>query len=844
MLRATLRSLLARKLRLALSGLAIVLSVSFISGTYVLTDTMGRVFDDLFASVGTNTSVTVRAVSSLTADGDPSSFVDREPLPSSLLAKLSKVDGVKEALGHASGYAQVVDKKGKAVKTGGAPSFGVDIHPGSIQEALKVKRGRPPVGPAQAAIDVATARKAGLVVGDKITILLKGPAAKVTITGLVGLGDADNFAGASLVAFDPPTAQKYVGIPGTYTDITLAAEPGISDKELADRVNEVLPEKTEAITSKAATDEASAEIKDGLGFFNTALLVFGFISLFVGGFLIFNTFSMLVAQRTRELALLRALGASRKQVTRSVLFESLAVGLLSSVVGFALGILVAKGLQGLLDAVGLALPRGTTVIALRTFVISVVVGTGMTVLAAMIPARRAARVAPVQAMRESGPAEERSLRRRTTIGAVVVGLGIAALAGGLVQEQLGLVGLGAALTFLGVSLLSPLFARPAVAFLAVPFNRSVAGRIGRGNAMRSPRRTSATAAALMIGLALVAAVSTIGTSVKASLTKIVDTSLGADYVLHADQFMPFSPEVAKALEGKPELGAVAAFRFGQAKIADEKDPAYVQGVNPSALEAVLKLTTVKGTLDTIGQGELVISESEAKKLDKTAGDQVDVTWSRTGLRPMRIGAVYEDNQFAGGYLLSDKVFDENVTEKLLGVIAVKRASDSTPAKSREAIDAAVEPFPNVEVEDRAEFVQSQSDQIDLVLNLITALLVLSVVIALIGVVNTIALSVVERTRELGLLRAVGMQRRQLRRMIRVESVVISVYGALLGLVVGLGFGWAIVQALSSQGITEFRVPFLRVFLVVVVAAVGGVLAAAIPARRAAKMDVLKAIATA
>ena len=844
MLRATLRSLLARKLRLALSGLAIVLSVSFISGTYVLTDTMGKVFDDLFAGVNANTAVTVRGTSAITEDDDPTTFVDREPVPQAVLEKVRKVDGVREALGHSVGYAQVVDKKGDAVKTGGAPSFGVDINPGSIQESLKIKRGRAPVGPREAVIDVATARKAGLVVGDRISILLKGPAAKVTITGLVGLGDADNFAGASLVAFDNSTAQRYVGIPGTWTELSLAADPGVSQEELVERVSKVLPVRTEAISGRKATDEASKEIKDGLGFFNTALLVFGFISLFVGGFLIFNTFTMLVAQRTRELALLRALGASRRQVTRSVLLESVVVGLLSSVAGFGLGILVAKGLQGLLDAVGISLPRGATVVAPRTFIVSVLVGTGMTALAALIPARRAARVAPVQAMRESGPAEDRSLRRRTIAGAVVLGLGVLGLTVGLAEGELGLVGIGAVLTFLGVALLSPLFARPAVGFLGSPFSRSAAGRIGRGNAMRSPRRTSATAAALMIGLALVAAVSTIGASAKKSVVKIVDTSLGADYVLHADQFMPFSPEVTKALEGKPELGAVAAFRFGQARIADEKDPAYVQGVNPPALEAVLKLTTVKGSLDTLGEGQLAISETEAKKLKVSTGEQVDVTWSRTGLRPMTIGAIYEDNQFAGGYLLSDKVFDANVTEQLLGVIAIKRAESADPAASRAVIDKAVDPFPNVEVEDRAEFVKAQGEQIDLVLNLITVLLVLSVIIALLGVVNTIALSVVERTRELGLLRAVGMQRRQLRGMIRVESVIISVYGALLGLVVGLGFGWAIVRALADDGITEFSVPLLRVLLVLLVAAVGGVLAAAIPARRAAKMDVLQAIATA
>ena len=841
MLRATLRSLLARKLRLALSGLAIVLAVSFISGTYVLTDSMTRVFDDLFANVTAHTDVTVRSVAALQGNSDGGSD-DREPVPDTVLQKVAKVDGVHEVIGHVSGYAQVVDKKGKAVKTGGAPSLGVDIHPGAVQESLIVKRGRPPVGSGEAAIDVATARKAGLVVGDRITVLLKGPAAKVTISGLVGLAGADNLAGASLVAFDPTSAQKYVGIPGSWNELAIAADPGVSQQELTRRVTGVLPQGIEAVSVKQSTDEASKSIKQGLGFFNTALLVFGFISLFVGAFLIFNTFTMLVAQRTRELALLRALGASRRQVTTSVLTESFIVGLLSSLAGFGLGILVAKGLLALLDAIGLVLPHGGTVVALRTLIVSVLVGTLITTVAALIPAVRAARVAPVQAMRESGPAEERSLRRRSIVGAVVTLLGGLALAGGLSEGALLLVGLGALMTFVGVAVLSPLFARPVVGVLATPFTRTVSGRIGRGNAMRSPRRTSSTAAALMIGLALVACVGTIGASAKKSVVKIVATSLGADYVLHADQFMPFSPEVAKALEGKPELGAVAAFRFGDVRIG-RAGRVGVQGVNPAALEAVLKLTTVKGSLSSLDQGQLAVSEKEAKNLGKTAGDSVTVTWARTGDQQMRIGAVYKNNQFADGYLLSDKVFDANVTEKLLGVIAVRRAPSATPTQSRAAIEKAIEPFPNVQVEDQAQFVKAQGDQIDTILNLITALLVLSVIIALLGVVNTIALSVVERTRELGLLRAVGMQRRQLRAMIRVESVVIAVYGALLGLVVGLGFGWAIVNALSSQGISEFAVPFARVFEVLGVAAVGGVIAASIPARRAARMDVLEAIST-
>jgi putative ABC transport system permease protein len=837
MLRATMRSLLARKLRLLLSGLAIVLGVAFVSGTYVLTDTMGKVFDDLFADVNKGTAVVVEGTSAL-GGGDK----DREPVPQSVLDAVRKVPGVAEAQGEVNGKAQVIEKNGKVYKTHGAPSFGVSMNPDSSQEPLRVRRGRAPHGLHEIAVDATTASKAHLQVGDRIKVLLKGPAQEVTVVGVIGLDKAPSFAGASLIAFDPASAQQLVGTPGHWSLVGIAAEPGVSNTELQRRVETVLPKGFEALTQKQHVDDQSKDIKDGLQVFNIILLIFGFVALFVGIFLIFNTFSMLIAQRTRELALMRALGASRGQVTVSVLIEAVVIGLFSSLIGFVLGIGVAISLRKGLNAIGIALPGGATVIALRTFIVSLLVGVLATVVAALVPARRAARVAPVQAMRESGPAEDRSLRLRTILGAVLLGLGILALVSGLSGDgTIQLVGLGAVLSFLGVATLSPLVARPVVGVVGLALVRlGTPSRLGRGNAMRSPRRTAATASALMIGLALVAMVSTFGASAKTSLAGYVNRSLGADFVLHTDQFDTFSPVVAARLRERPEIDLVAAYRFSKAKVDGKLID--IQGVEAGPLVATLSVKTMTGDITSIDHGQLAISENVAKSRGLKVGQQVDVVWSRTGNKPMTIGAVYATNLFAGDYLVGGSLLDSNVTERLLGVVAVTLKKGVTPSEGRKAVDAVADKFPNLEVQDQAQLVQAQRKQIDGLLNVITALLSLSVLIALLGVLNTLALSVVERTRELGLLRAVGLARRQLRRMIRVESVLIAVYGAILGIVIGECFGWALVHALKDQGIDTFAVPFVRLLYVLVGAAVGGVLAAALPARRAARLNVLAAIA--
>jgi putative ABC transport system permease protein len=839
MLNATIKSLLARKLRLLLASFSVLLGITFVSGAFVLTDSLGKVFDNVFATASAGNSVTVQGVNALGGG----STDEREPVPQSVLDTASKVAGVQLAVGDVQQEVTLTLPSGKAFTSSGPPIFGTSYNAGAPQEALKLVAGKAPVGHDQVMIDAHTVAKAHLKLGDEVGVTGSGEKQTATVVGVSRFGSTDSLAGATFVSFDAASALAVIGSTG-WDELSLAAEPGVSNEQLQKRVAAVLPKGYEALTAQQAADQKADSIKQGLKFFNIFLQVFAGIALFVGMFLIFNTFSMLVAQRARELALMRALGASRAQVLRSVLMESLVVGLISSLGGFGAGVLLAKGFRSLMNALGLEIPNGATVVELRTFIVCLVVGVSVTVIAAMVPARRASRVAPVQAMRESGPAEERSLVRRTTGGAVVVVLGALALVAGLSQGTLPLLGLGAVLSFIGVTIVSPVFARPVVGVLALPFTRfGVAGVLGRGNAMRSPRRTATTAAALMIGLALVAAISTLGASAKKSVVATVEQSLGADYVLHTDQYSDFSGATVTALKSKSELAEVAAFRVDQANVAD-KERQDVQSVDAKALQAVLKLEVLKGDLDHLSTGQLALSRTTAKGLKATVGSTLDVTWSKTGKHPYTVAAIYANNQFAGSYLVSEKDFSDNVTKTKVVVIAVKASSDVTPAQSRAAITSALADYPNVKVEDQAEFVRAQGNQIDSFLNVLTGLLVLSVLIAMLGIINTLALSVVERTRELGLLRAVGVQRKQLKRMIRVESVVIAVFGALLGVAVGLAFGYAFVSALHDEGITDFAIPWARILIVLVVAGLGGVLAAAFPARRAAKLKVLDAIATA
>jgi putative ABC transport system permease protein len=843
MLRATWRGLLARKLRLLLASLSVLLGISFASGAYVLTDSIGKVFDHLFASINQGTAVTVEGVSAFGGHSDEGD--DREPVSQAVLDQISKIPGVSNAIGDVGQQTTLVLPNGKTYKSAGPPVLGVSFHQGSAQETLTIVRGTAPVGPAQVLVDAHTIDKEHLAIGDVIGVTGNTKLQRAKIVGIARFGTTNSLAGATLLAFDPPSAQRLFGTPGAWNQISVAADPGVTDKTLRDRIAAALPaSKYEVLTSAQSAAQQSDDIKQGLKFFNTFLQYFARIALFVGGFLIFNTFSMLVAQRTRELALMRALGASRGQVLRSVLTEAIAVGLAGGLGGLGLGILLAKGFRALLKGFGIEIPKGPTVVETRTVVYCLVAGLLVTVVAALIPARRAGRMAPVQALRESGPAESPSLKRRTIVGAVILLLGVLSLVSGLTGGGIALVGLGALLSFVGVTVVSPIFARPIVGALAAPFAAlSLTGKLGRGNAMRNPRRTSTTAAALMIGLALVAAISTLGSSAKKSVTNAVATSVGADYILHTNDFNPFSPQAAAELRGRPEFSDVAAFTQGRATFGKAGTNS-VQGVDPHALQAVLKLKVLSGNLQDLRDDQIAVDKNEAKNLGASVGDPVQVTWSKTGKQDMTLGAIYDLNQFAGGYLVTAKEFSAHVTDNKLVVIAVKAAASASPKQSRAVIEKALAAYPNVLIEDQAEFVKQQGDQINGILNFITGLLLLSVLIAVLGIINTLALSVIERTRELGLLRAVGLRRMQLGQMILTESFVIALFGAILGLAVGIAFGAALVSSLHDQGITDFAIPWARIILVLLIAAFGGILAAVLPAIRAARLKVLDAIASA
>jgi putative ABC transport system permease protein len=840
MIRATFRSLTARKLRLVLSSLSIVLGVSFVSGAFVLTDSLGKVFDDLFTTISKNVAVDIRGDKVTSGNqGDV-----RALLPQDLLPQVEQVDGVKEAQGQVQGSAQLVDTKGKAVGTGGAPTFGFNWYDSKLLQAGTMVEGHAPHGPDEIAINRGLLNRTDYKLGDTAPVLTDQPLKSYKIVGIVEFDGKPSFAGETDVFFETPVAQQVLNVTGKFNEITVAADSGVGEVELRDRIRPLLPADAQAITGTRSAAEQASDVKKGLGFFNTFLLTFALIALFVGAFIIFNTFSMLVAQRTRELALMRMLGASRGQVRRAVLLEAVVVGLLSSFIGLICGIGVALGLKALFGVFGAQLPDAPTIVATRTVILSFAVGTLVTAAAAFMPARRASRVAPLAALRDAAT-PDRSLKRQTIIGTIVLIVGAAAMTKSLRDGGLQLLGLGTLLAFIGIAMLSPLVSKPVASVVGRLFSRKLPGRLGRENAVRNPRRTAATAAALMIGLALISAVTVLGSSLKASVAKTVAGAVTADFILNT-QGPGFPDAVVQTAAQEDGVRSTASVKVDGMQLCDNASCSHAKQVFVTAFPAkaigdLVSVTTAAGS-DNLAPGTILMSENAAKSDKVKPGDTVRVQFARSGVETLTLAGTYKTNQLIGDYLVDSskaKVF--STQRDVAGLVGLDKGAD--PAAVRKALDTSLKEYPNVDVLDQSEFVGQAKTQVNQIVTIINILLGLSVLIALLGVINTLALSVIERTRELGLLRAVGMARRQVKRMIRTESVLICTFGGLLGLVVGSVFGIALQQALKGQGVTELGFPVGTLVVYLLFSALAGVIAAALPARRASRLNVLQAIAT-
>ncbi len=847
MFKAAWKSLLGRKLRLLMSTFAIVIGVAFVSGSLIFTDTLSRSFEAIFASsVG---DVIVRPEGGTSDDGSPTT----RTMPASLVQDLAEVEGAARADGNVTSFSVfVVDEDGKVVGGQGAPGLGFnwnDAPAANGLEGLSIAQGRVPSGADEVVLDEGTAERAGYEVGDTVHLVTSSATAPVMRPELVGtatFAEGGSTNGATLTIFDTETAQDlFAGGKDVFNDAWVTAD-GISQEELVANVEKVLPEGFEAVTGDEAADEAASDLVEAISFISTFLLIFAGISLVVGSFLIVNTFSILVAQRSRELALLRAIGASRRQVTRSVLFEALVLGVVGSTVGLGLGVLLAMGIRALFATFGLDLSGSDLIFAARTPVAAYVVGILVTVVAAYVPARRSARIAPVAALRDDVAMPESALHWRLIAGTALIVAGAAGMLAGLyadVPSPGWWVGGGILAVLLGVAGAAPVISRPVVAAATVVYRRvyGPVGNLAGQNSLRNPRRTAATASALMIGLALVTTMSILGSSAKASVDATIEENFHGDLVVSNVIGMPFSTAIADGIENVDGVETVSRMRYSSMSFEERET---IAGIEPRSLTEVAAVPTSSGSLTDLGPGTVAIDEGLAEDDDLAVGDTVTLPFPN-GEQELEVVAVYADNDpvLWTAYATTLQTLEDAgypAADSYL-LITVDDSADS--AAVQEAVEAQTTDLPTVTVKDQAGFAEEQRAPIDQMLLLIYALLGLALVIAVLGIVNTLALSVIERTREVGLLRAIGLSRGQLRRMVRLEAIVIAVLGAVLGVGMGLLFGLALMASLADDGLEVIAVPGLQLVGYVVAAGLVGVLAAWFPARRAARLDVLQAIAT-
>jgi putative ABC transport system permease protein len=842
-----LRNLAAHKLRLGLTALAVILGVAFVAGTMIFSATMTRTIVDLFTQSSQGTDAVVRPADALGDSASQDPRISVKPIPGSLLQTIEALPGVAKAHGSVTGFAGALDSSGALV---GSAQVGLDWTDDPDFSLMRLVAGHGPAGPTEVAVDEATANSAGFHVGDRIRVQTREPVQTFTVSGIFNFGHASPVGSPAILAFAPATAQQLLTEePGTYDEIDVHAAPGYSQRQVRDAVAKVLPSGYEAITGQQALDEQIDQVNSVLDILRNFLLAFAVIAIFVGSFIIFNTFSMLVAQRTRDIALLRAVGASRAQVTWSVLGEAIGVGLIGSTLGLAAGAGLAVLLRLLFGTLGQKLPSTPLALPASAVLWSYGLGVLVTLVAAYLPARAAARTPPVAALREDVTLASRSLRFRLIAGGGAAAAGAALTVAGLVTSGSGavaLAGAGVVLLFLGLTMLSATASRPVILLLGWPVARlgGTTGRLSQENTLRNPRRTAAAASALMIGLALVGTVSVLASSIVASVDRQLDAGLHAEYEITSAGALPFDSQALTAVAAADGVRAAVPSRTTQVRLGSTVRT--VTAGPPAQLVGVYGLHLVRGGIGS-GDETLLVNETVAHDNGWAPGSRVTAQFQNGSTADLVVAGVFQDVKSPVGavpaIVMPLSGLRAHEAADLIDRIDVQLAPGTATAAAGSALTSAVARWPSLQVQDKAAVRQRYTDNIDLVLSLVLVLLVLSIVIAALGIVNTLALSVFERAREVGLLRAVGMQRRQVRRMIRYEAVLIAVFGTLLGLAAGVLFGWVIQNAMVATGVTVLQIPVARLCVYLVAGALIGVVAAIWPARRAARTDILRAIAS-
>ncbi|MFG3550414.1 ABC transporter permease [Streptomyces sp. NPDC047725] len=839
MFRTALRNVFAHKARLLMTVLAVMLGVAFVSGTLVFTNTISDALQNSSAKGFDHVDVAVKAKYQ-DAEGDKVGEVPE--LTQAELDASAKVPGAASAVGVVRGFTAVADKDGDLIGDGwsteGANYWGAE------DPRYPLVDGRAPKGEGEILIDSKTAERTGYEVGDRVRMSVDGPVLTPKVVGVFTTDDGSVAAGGSLTLFDTATAQHLFGKKGAYDEIDVAAKDGVTEAALKAQLDKALPKGlVETTTAKELADEQAEMITASMSGMRQGLLVFAGIALFVGTFIIANTFTMLVAQRTKELALMRAVGASRRQVTRSVLIEAFLVGVVAAVAGLLAGIGIGAGMRSLVGSLGALVPDGPLVISPGTVGAAVAVGVLVTMLAAWLPGRRAAKIPPVAAMSSvHATATTKSLVLRNTLGALFSAAGIAVVLAATTMggsDGQAPMGVGAVLLIIGVFILTPLLSRPLIA-AAAPVLRlfGVSGTLARQNSVRNPRRTAATASALMIGLTLITGMTVMAGSLQKSIDKMASASIKADYVVSMANGNPLSPDVGEKLRAADGVTAISPLRNSVSRI--DGDTEYLTGVTGSTIGELTDLPVEDGAFEVAGT-KVVVDTDTAKDRGWKAGSRFRVAYEDGEKQQLTVAGVYEGNDMIRGIMLDNAVLAPHLTDPVDMQVMVKTA-DGASQSAKDGLEKALGTNPAIKIQDKKDISSEIAKMFTLMLNMLYGLLAMAVIVAVLGVINTLAMSVFERSQEIGMLRAIGLDRGGIKRMVRLESLVISLFGGVLGIGLGVFFGWAAGELMGSSMATyELVLPWGRMAVFLLLAAVVGVLAALWPARRAARLNMLQAI---